>query len=91
MDAVLWKVIFEFDSVRKMCLKNTIGHLQVFKLFVVDSASLNWIFAEAYLVKQNLRLKNPGGYLKDVTMSHFLEHCLAWLQGGRDRRVIKLN
>lgn len=43
-----------------MCLKNTIGHLQVFKFLVVDNTSLNWIFGEAYLVKENLRVKNPS-------------------------------
>lgn len=74
-----------------MCLKNTIGHLQVFKLLVVDNTSLNRIFGEAYLVKQNLRVKNPSEVPKGCDMSHFWEHSLAWLQGGIDRRVIKLN
>lgn len=73
------KSFFEFDSVRKMCLKNTIGRLQVFKLLVVDSTSLNWIFAEAYFVKQNLRVKNPSEVPKGCDVSHFWEHCLAWL------------
>lgn len=73
------KSFFEFDSVRKMCLKNTIGRLQVFKLLVVDSTSLNWIFAEAYFVKQNLRVKNPSEVPKGCDVSCFWEHCLAWL------------
>lgn len=73
------KSFFEFDSVKKMCLKNTIGRLQVFKLLVVDSTSLNWIFAEAYFVKQNLRVKNPSEVPKGCDVSHFWEHCLAWL------------
>lgn len=70
--------------VRMMCLTNTTRHLQVLKLLVVDNTSLNWIFGEAYLVKQNLRVKNPSEVPKGCDMSHFWEHCLAWFYGGRE-------
>lgn len=53
------------------------GHLQVLKLLVVDNTSLNWIFAAAYLVKQNLGAKNPSEVPEGCDMSHFWEHCLA--------------
>lgn len=65
-----------------------LGTWQVFKLLVVDNTSLNWVFAEGYLVKQNLRVKDPSEVPEGCGLSHFWEHCLAWLHGGRDRRVI---
>lgn len=55
----------------------------------MDNTSLNWTFAEAYLVKQDSRVKDPSEAPTGCAMSHFWERCFMEEEIGEGLNEVK--